>query len=77
MDGILSTGELARVLRILPHRLQNIIDMGKVSPPKLLGRYAWGRAEAAEAARILGVTEPAILNQVRNLPELPASAARG
>lgn len=71
MQGLLSTGELAKLLRVAPNRLSNLIFTGRVNPPKILGRYGWGRADASEAARILGIEDPAVLNHVRNLPDAP------
>jgi hypothetical protein len=61
----LSTGEVAALLEVPEHRITSQIRLGKVNPPMLMGRRAWGPEHVLAVARIIGKDSPAIRNACR------------
>lgn len=61
----LSTGEVTGLLGVPEHRITSQIRLGKVNPPLLMGRRAWGPQHVPAVARIIGKDTPEVRDLCR------------
>jgi excisionase family DNA binding protein len=71
MDCFLTTSQAARVLGVKESTMADAIRTGKVSVPKVMGRYCWTREAIVTVAGVRGID----LTNVE-LPRLPTPEQR-
>ena len=75
----LSTGAVADILNTTEPRLGELVRRGHIVPPPrvVVGRRAWAREQALQAAAALGVLTPELEARIERATAGPEEARRG